>query len=303
MAEKKKVGFVGVGLMGHGCAKNLLERGGHELSIMGHRNRQPVDDLIARGAKEVSSVGELARSCDVLFLCLPSSVEVEALVKGEDGILANCRPGMILVDLTTADPNVTRRLGAELAQKGCAMVDAPMGRTPKEAEAGQLSTYVGGDPAVIEKVRPLLACYADTIVVIGDLGAGTTCKLVNNFVAIGTCAVIAEAFACAAKLGVDMTKMSEVISAGGANGKMWQMMQPWILEGDDSHLKGPLRIAGKDMRFYNQMAEGAPASAFIAQAVNQVYRLANLQGHGDRMMPVLPGILAQWNQANIRNLD
>jgi len=146
-------------------------------------------------------------------------------------------------------------------------------------------------------------CYADTIVEAGALGAGHTLKLMNNFISIGTCAVISEALATAAKLGVDMRKLYDVVSAGGANSKMFQMMMPWVLEGDDSHLKGPLRIAGKDMRFYTRLAESAPATAFIAQAVNQTYQLANIMGHGERYMPTLPGILAELNGCTIRKLD
>ena len=112
----------------------------------------------------------------------------------------------------------------------------------------------------------------------------------------------AEAVATAAKLGVDLSKFYEVVSAGGANSKMFQMVMPWVLEGDASHLRGPLRIAGKDMRFYTKLAESAPATAFIAQAVNQTYQLAIIQGHGERFMPVLPGILAELNGCKIRDL-
>lgn len=303
MRDQPRVGYIGVGLMGHGAAKHILETGGYPLTIMGRRNRAPVEDLVRRGAEEAASPAVVAGSSDVVFLCLPSAVEVEATVYGEHGLLAGAHPGMILVDSTTSDPNVTRKVGADLAARGCAMIDAALGRTPKEAEEGRLSTYVGGDPEIIERVRPILETYADTIVVCGPLGAGTTAKLVNNCIAIGTSAIIAEAFATAAKLGVDLEKLTQVIEAGGANGRMFQMMKPWLIEGDDTHLKGPLRIAWKDMRFYNQMAEGAPAPAVIASAVSQVYRLANLQGHGERFMPTLPGILAGWAGARIHDLD
>jgi 3-hydroxyisobutyrate dehydrogenase-like beta-hydroxyacid dehydrogenase len=303
MSAKPRIGYIGVGLMGHGAAKSILEKGGYPLTIMGHRKRGPVDDLVRRGAREARTPAEVAAASDVVFLCLPSAVEVEAVIYGADGLLEAMRPHMVLVDSTTCDPNVTRKVGAELAARGCAMIDAALGRTPKEAEEGRLATYVGGEPAVIERVRPILETYADTIVVCGPLGAGTTAKLVNNCISIGTCAVIAEAFATAAALGVDLARLTEVIEAGGANGRMFQMMKPWITEGDDSHLKGPLRIAWKDMRFYNQMAEGAPAPAVIASAVSQVYRLANLQGHGERFMPTLPGILAAWAGAKIHELD
>jgi 3-hydroxyisobutyrate dehydrogenase-like beta-hydroxyacid dehydrogenase len=301
-SAQPRIGYIGVGLMGHGAAKNVLERGGYPLTVMGHRKREPVEDLVRRGAQEVETPAEVAAASGVVFLCLPSAVEVEAVVCGANGLLQAVRPGMVLVDSTTCDPTVTRQVGADLGARGWAMLDAALGRTPKEAEEGRLSTYVGGEPAVIEQVRPILETYADTIVVCGALGAGTTAKLVNNCISIGTCAIIAEAFAAAAKLGVDLAKLTQVIEAGGANGRMFQMMKPWLLDGDDSHLKGPLRIAWKDKRFYNQMAEAAPAPAVIAAAVSQAYRLANLQGHGERFMPTLPGILAQWAGARIHDL-
>ena len=301
MSEALRIGYIGVGLMGHGAAKHILLKG-HPLAILGHRNRQPVEDLLARGATEARTPAALASSCDVVFTCLPSSVEVEAAVFGDHGILAGVHAGMIHVDSTTADPQSTRRIAREYAKQGATIVDAPVGRTPKEAEEGKLSTFLGGDPASLAKVRPIIACYAETIIEAGPLGAAHTLKLVNNFISIGTSAVIAEAIATAAKLGVDLGKLYEVVSAGGANSAMFQMMMPWVLEGDSSRLKGPIRIAAKDMRFYTRLAESAPAAAFIAQAVSQVYQLANVRGHGERFMPTLPGILAELNGAKIRDL-
>jgi len=299
---KQRIGYIGVGLMGHGAAKNILSHG-YPLTIAGHRNRAPVDDLIARGAREAKTPADVARASDIVFLCLPSSVEVETTIYGEHGVLAGAAAGLIVIDSTTADPRATQRIGADLAQRGIRMADAPLGRTPKEAEEGKISTFIGGDPETVRVVRPIIECYADTIIEAGELGAGHTLKLINNFISIGTCAVIAEAVATAAKLGVDLRKLYDVVSAGGANSKMFQMVMPWVLEGDASHLKGPLRIAGKDMRFYTKLAESAPATAFIAQAVNQTYQLANIQGHGERFMPVLPGILAELNGCKIRDLD
>jgi 3-hydroxyisobutyrate dehydrogenase-like beta-hydroxyacid dehydrogenase len=288
--------------MGHGAAKNILAHG-YVMTIAGHRNRAPVDDLIARGAIEGRTPADVARASDVLFLCLPSSVEVEATIYGEHGVLAGAASGLIVVDSTTADPHATQRIGADLARRGIRMADSPVGRTPKEAEEGKLSTFIGGDPETVRAVRPIIECFADTIIEAGALGAGHTLKLMNNFISIGTCAVIAEAVATAAKLGVDLRKLYDVVSAGGANSRMFQMMMPWVLEGDASQLKGPLRIAAKDMRFYTKLAESAPATAFIAQAINQTYQFVNIQGHGERFMPVLPGILAELNGCRIRDLD
>jgi 3-hydroxyisobutyrate dehydrogenase-like beta-hydroxyacid dehydrogenase len=296
-----RIGFVGVGLMGHGAAKNLLLKG-HALTILGHRNRAPVDELVACGAVEANTSAQVASASDIVFTCVPSSVEVETLVLGQNGLLEGAHQGLIHVDMTTADPNSTRRLGLSWTERGCAMVDAPVGRSPKEAEAGKLNTFVGGDPETIARVKPIIACYADTIIEAGLLGSGHTLKLINNFISIGTCAVISEAVATAAKLGLDLKKVHEVVSSGGANSSMFQMVMPWSLEGDDSRLKGPLRIAGKDMRFYCRLAEQAPASAIVAQAVSQIYQLAILMGHGDQFMPVLPGILAGINGQKIREL-
>jgi len=300
-AKQLRVGYLGVGLMGHGAAKNILLKG-WALTVVGHRNRAPVEDLVRQGAAEAPSPAAAAARSDVLFMCLPSSVEVERAVLGPDGLLDAVRPGMIVVDSTTADPVSTRRLGEALAGRGCAMVDAPLGRTPKEAEEGRLSTFLGGDPAHIARVRPIIEAYADTIIEAGPLGAGHTLKLVNNTISIGTCAVIAEALATAAKLGVDMRTLHEVVSAGGANSAMFQMMMPWVLEGDDSRLRGPLRIAGKDLRFFCKLADSVAAPVPIAAAVTQLLALVNAAGHRERFMPALPGVLAQMAGAPMREL-
>src|SRR5271167_3645641 len=155
MSDRLRVGYIGVGLMGHGAARNIL-RAGYPLTILGNRNRAPVDDLVAVGAHEATAAKQVAADSDVVFTCLPSSVEVEATVFGPDGLLAGCHAGMIHVDSTTADPTQTRRIGAAYAACGCAMVDAPLGRTPLEAEAGKLSTFFGGDADAIARVRPIV---------------------------------------------------------------------------------------------------------------------------------------------------
>lgn len=298
MAQSTRIGFIGVGLMGHGAAKNILERGGYPLTILGNRNREPVDDLVKRGAKEANNAAEVGEASDVVILCVPSSVEVEAIAYG--GLMESLKKGAVLVDATTSDPALTRRIGAALEARGIAMLDAALGRTPKEAEAGKLSTYVGGDKAVLEKVRPIIETYADTIVHCGALGAGVTCKLVNNSITIGMATIFAEGFATATKVGVDLGALADVLSAGGADGRMWRMLEPWIRHGDDSHLKGPIRIAAKDVRAYARLAENAGSAIPVAQAVNQALRLALNQGHADVFLPALPGILAALNGAAIK---
>src|SRR6266540_877490 len=179
---KQRIGYIGVGLMGHGAAKNILQKG-YPLTIMGHRNRSPVDDLVALGAREVKTAADVARASEVLFLCLPSTIEVEHAIYGASGVLEGAAKGLIVVDSTTADPRSTQRIGADLAKKGIRMADAPLGRTPKEAEAGKLSTFIGGEPETVRELKPIVECYADTIIEAGVLGSGHTLKLINNFIA------------------------------------------------------------------------------------------------------------------------
>jgi 3-hydroxyisobutyrate dehydrogenase-like beta-hydroxyacid dehydrogenase len=301
-SDRPRVGFIGAGLMGHGAAAHILT-GGYELTVLGHHKRAPIDDLLGRGASEAHTPAEIAARSDVVFTFLPSTVEVEAVVLGAEGLLNACRAGMVHVDCTTADPASTRRLAAEYAARGAAMLDAPVGRTPLEAEAGKLNTFIGGDPATIARVRPIIDCYADTIIEVGAIGVGHTLKLFNNFLSLGNAAVIAEAVATASKVGVDLPTLFRVVSSGGANSAMFQMVMPWVLAGDDSRGRGPLRIGGKDLRFYCRMAEAAGAPAPLAQAASQIYQLALARGHGDRFIPVLTGILAELIGAPIRPLE
>lgn len=297
-----RVGYAGVGLMGHGAAKNIV-MGGYPLAVFDPYAKENVRDLVQRGAIETATIRELAEQADVVFLCLPSSAEVQKLIYGTGNLMEAARPGMIVVDSTTADPQITRQIGQEFAARSVAMIDAPLGRTPKEIEAGKVSTYMGGPKDAIDRILPIVSCYADTVIRTGELGSGTTMKLINNFITIGTGALIAEAVATAQKLGVDLDILMQVLSAGGANSVMLQWMKPWVLEGDDSHLQGPFRIAAKDIKLYARLADSAPAMGILASAVVQIYQLALIQGHAQKTIPVLPGILAELNGRGIRPLD
>jgi len=299
--EKQRIGFVGVGLMGHGMAKNILERGRYPLTILGHRNRGPVEDLVRRGAREARDLVTLAAECDVVITCLPSAIEMEAVYLGPGGLKEGARRGTIFIDATTNEPDATRSVGAALGAVGCTLVDAALGRTPKEAEIGQASTYVGGDPKAIEAVRPILATYADTIIVCGDLGAGATCKLLNNAIGMGLLMMMSEALATAAKLDVDLAALSDVLSAGGVNSGMWRAIRPWVLDGDVGGLLATIRTGAKDIRAYSQMADAAGVAVPVAQAVNQAFRGVINQGHADAYLPILPGIVAALNGAKIRS--
>lgn len=155
MTDLPTIGFIGVGFMGHGMAKNILQ-GGYRLHVKGNRNRDPVEDLVTRGATELASPAEMAEACDIIHICLSNSPQVEQVVRGDDGILAGGRPGLIVVDCTTADPASTDTLARELADAGMTFCDAPLGRTPKEAENGTLDAMVGCDDATFRTLKPVI---------------------------------------------------------------------------------------------------------------------------------------------------
>ena len=179
---KERIGFVGVGLMGHGMAKNIVEKG-YALTVLGHRNRAPVEDLLARGAKEAKSARELAEASDIVFICVTGSPEVEGIVRG--GLKEGLKAGSIVVDCSTADPVSTMALAAELASVGATLVDAPLSRTPKEAWEGTLDTMVGASDEVFARLKPVLDTWAGRVVHIGRTGDGHRMKLLNNFLAMG----------------------------------------------------------------------------------------------------------------------
>src|SRR5437868_7470699 len=143
----ERIGFIGVGLMGHGMAKNILEKG-HPLTVLGHRNRAPVEDLVKRGAAEARSAAGIARRSDIVFLCVTGSTEVESLVRGPNGLAAGAHQGLVIVDCSTSGPSSTVALAEELKAVGVALADAPLGGTPTQAQEGKLSAMVGCDPQV-----------------------------------------------------------------------------------------------------------------------------------------------------------
>jgi 3-hydroxyisobutyrate dehydrogenase-like beta-hydroxyacid dehydrogenase len=288
----QRIGFAGVGLMGHGMAGNILEKG-YPLRVLGNRNRAPVEDLVARGAAEATGPGDLARHAEVVILCLPNSRVVESIVLGADGVLEAARPGLVLVDSSTAEPASTRRVGAALAAKGAAMLDAPLTMTPKEAEEGRLNVLVGGEAAVLERVRPAFDAYARNVFHIGPLGAGHALKLINNFMSMTISAVVAEAATTARASGVDLGKLREVVSAGAVNSGMFQKIMAYAVDGDPSGLQFAMANARKDVGYYADMAAGAGLPSPFGSAALQLYTLACSTGHGEQHVPLLVDVLAE----------
>jgi 3-hydroxyisobutyrate dehydrogenase-like beta-hydroxyacid dehydrogenase len=286
--DKPRIGFVGVGLMGHGIAKNLATKG-FPLAVRVHRNRKPLEDLLAAGATEVATNADLARGNDIVFLCVTGAPQVEEIVNGKDGIASAAKPGLVVIDTSTSEPSTTTRMREGLAEKGVLFVDAPLARTPVEAEQGRLNIMVGADDATFVKLKPVLSAFCENIVHAGPPGHGIVLKLINNFIAQAIACATAEACAAAAKAGLSLRKLHELISAGAVNSGVFQMMVGKMLDGngDLTGLKFTLSNAMKDLRYYTHFAESLPVSAIIGEAVHQSLVNANLMGFGDKYVASL----------------
>ena len=262
-----RVGFAGTGLMGHGMAKNILAAG-YPLAVVAHRSRAPVEALVRLGATELHSYRNLAVGSDVVFLCVTGTPEVESIVHGRDGLLEGAREGLVVVDCSTSEPASSERIMAELAERGASLVDAPLARTPADAEAGRLNTMVGASQDDFARVRPLLQACCENIFHMGPVGSGHKTKLVYNFITMGYAALISEALCAGAATGLDLKRFAGVVSAGGANSGIFQLIVPKALEsGDCSGLAFSLANAEKDLRYYNRMADTVPLSGMLGRAV------------------------------------
>jgi len=285
--DKPRIGFIGVGLMGHGIAKNLVTKG-YPLTVRAHRNRAPVDDLIARGAREATTVADLTKASDIVFLCVTGAPQVEESVFGADGIASAARAGQVVVDTSTSEPAMTAKTRDALAKLGVKFVDAPLARTPVEAELGKLNIMVGADDATFAELKPVLAAFCENIIHAGPAGHGIVLKLINNFIAQAICTATAEACAAAVKSGLSLRKLHEVISAGAVNSGLFQMLVGKMLEsGDLTGLKFTLVNAAKDLRYYTHFTESMMIPSTIGEAVHQSLVTANALGFGDKYVPSL----------------
>ena len=284
--DKTIIGFVGVGMMGHGMAKHLLLKG-YGLRFMVNRNRANLADLLAAGAVEASTHAELARGAEAVIVCVTGSPQVEDIVFGENGLLEAASPGLMVIDTSTAEPASTARVRAAFEAKGCTYVDAPLARTPKEAEEGRLNTMVGATDAQFERAKPILSAFCENIFHVGPPGCGHVLKLINNMLAMTTAAAVAEAAAAAMKSGLTLQKFFDVISAGGVNSGIFRMMIGSAIEGDLSGLKFAISNGQKDLRYYTHLTESLPTTSFIAEAAHQSFVQAVNLGFGDRFIASL----------------
>lgn len=292
---KTQVGLVGVGMMGHGIASNILKHG-HALAVMDHPGNQPLDALKAAGVVVLPSAAAVAARAEVVILVLTGSPQVEAVLTGAGGVLEALRPGTVVIDCSTAIPSSTLRMAQAVQAAGGRFLDAPMTRTPKEAAEGRLNLLVGGDAALLDECLPLLRCFAENIRHAGPVGVGHSMKLLHNYVSLGSIALISEAAACATRNGVAPEVFVDVLAQGGGGGTALERLRPFLLAGDASNLRFSIANAVKDLGYYEAMATDAQAARQIAGAALSTLQAALEAAGPAALVPELSAILGRLSR-------
>ena len=286
MQQNEKVGFIGVGLMGHGMAKNIL-RAGYPLTVIAHKNRAPIENLVSLGAHEASSLKELAKSATLVFICAPGSPQVEQIIAE---LTPNLSEDAVIIDCSTSDPTSTQKLAENLKSKRIHMVDAPLGGTPVQAEEGALSAMVGADQPVFARIKPVIESWAATLVHIGVVGDGHRMKLLNNFLSLGYAAMYSEALALGAKMGIDAKRFDSVIRGSRMDCGFYQTFMGYALDGNREAHKFTMTNALKDLRYLESMANQAGIANPIGNAAKSSFARAMAAG-GDGPEDYVPHLV------------
>ena len=274
------IGLVGAGIMGHGMALNLLAKG-FEVAVVAHRNRAPIDDLVARGATEAASLPDLARAADAVVMCVTNSDVARRVVAG---LLPGLRPGVLVIDTTTHAADAPPELAATLKAGGARYVEAPVTGGATQAREGKLGAVVGCDVDDLEDARPILAAFCARIERFGPIGAGTRAKLVSNFLTLGTATLVVETFRQARALGVDWQKLYDVALLGSGNSAGLQRIVGNALEGDFAGYVFSVDNTLKDLTHIRDLLR---ADDGLAAALRDVHARAVADGHGPRMLSEL----------------
>ncbi|KPM82462.1 NAD(P)-dependent oxidoreductase [Pseudoalteromonas lipolytica] len=274
--SKPTIGFIGLGLMGGNMVENLQNKG-YQLIVM-DLNKEAVTKCVERGAQTVSTGKELAAASDIVMLCLTTSDIVEKVVYSDEGLLGGLKEGSVLIDFGTSIPASTKKIGKDLAAKGVGMIDAPLGRTPAHAKDGLLNIMAAGDLETFNKVKPVLDDQGENVFHLGELGAGHTTKLINNFMGMTTVCAMSQAFAVADRAGVNRQQLFDIMSTGPSNSPFMHFCKNYAVDGV-SDLGFSIANANKDLGYFLQMVEDLGTVSKIAEGSS-----ANLQAAFDAGM-------------------
>lgn len=296
----QSVGFIGLGIMGQSMARNIL-KAGFPLTVW-NRTATRMEALAAAGAQAGLHPADVAARSDVILICVSDTPDVEAVIRGENGVLAGARAGSVVIDCSTISPMVTRALNAELAAKGVAMLDAPVSGGSEGAAKGTLSIMVGGEADVFERVLPVLQAMGQKITLVGGAGAGQTVKLVNQILVANSMLALGEALLFAQAGGVDLGKTLEAVSAGAAGSWTLSNRGPQVIR-RDWRPGFMIDLQQKDVRLVLDAAAQMGAPVPGTALVHQLYSTLQRQGLGAEGNHALVKALENWAGFKIEPVD
>jgi 2-hydroxy-3-oxopropionate reductase len=274
----KKVGFIGLGMMGTPMSKNLL-KAGFDLTVW-NRTASKMKEIVDLGATAGGSPKEVAQKSEVTITMLSGPASVEQVVLGKDGVLQGLKPGSVVIDMSTISPEVSRLIAAEVAKAGSKMLDAPVGGSVGVAAGAALTIQVGGDRQVFESQRDVLAAMGKNILYIGENGMACYMKLLGNAIIGTNMAVLGEALSLGSKAGIPVATMVEVLRNSGAASRVLETRSTNILDGDYKP-QFFLKLMFKDMGLVLDTAAANSVPMPISGLVRQIYALAMADGRGD----------------------
>ena len=292
-----KVGFIGAGKMGVGVVLNLL-KAGHDCTVLVRENRQFADELSAAKATLSDNLKDCIAGQSVVFLCLPS---LEAWQEVTASIKDNAESGTIVVDLTSARPDMTAELAKSLSQRGTGYVDAPMLKGPPAARAGTIQLLVGGRGEDIDAVKPLLNAISEAQHLTGGPGTGHALKLLNNAVTLTNSAIVYETFALAALMGINLPLVHTAMRESAAGSKRLDAIAPVLISGDHAP-SFDIGTALKDLELYNDMARAEGALTFAGAGARTLYKMGGMMGLANAPVSQLGEMLFDLNSGNIDNV-
>jgi 2-hydroxy-3-oxopropionate reductase len=271
------IGFIGLGIMGKPMARNLL-KAGYPL-VVHSRSRGPVDEIVKAGARAATSPRDVAAQCEVLITMLPNSPDVEQVALGKDGIVEGARRGLVLVDMSTISPIVSRKVGEALAPRGVTMLDAPVSGGEKGAIDAALSIMVGGDKATFDSVLPIFQAMGKTITLLGPLGMGGFTKLANQIIVAVNLTALAEALTLGKKAGLDRELLLTALGGGLAGSKCLDQKKANYLAGAyNPGFKVDLHFKDLGLIMESARALGVPLPA--TAVVQELFSAMRVKGRG-----------------------
>lgn len=272
-----RIGFIGLGIMGQGMARNVL-KAGFELTVW-NRTASKMETLAAEGAETASNPAEVAARSDIVIICVSDTPDVEAVIKGKDGVQKGAKPGSLVIDCSTISPTVTRQLADMLAERQVAMLDAPVSGGSEGAAQGTLSIMIGGNPEHVERAMPVLQAMGKKITHVGANGAGQVVKLVNQILVVGHALAMSEALLFAQAGGVDLQKTLDAVSAGAAGSWMLSNRGPQIIR-HDWRPGFTVDLQQKDVRLVLDAADDMGVPLPGTAIIHQLYRTLQAGGLG-----------------------